>query len=80
MVFIITYWLLHFYVKKSQTQLKGIYFMAKKKEIRAVIRMKSTESDHVYYTEKNRRNDPSRMELRRFDPIVRHHVVYRETK
>jgi large subunit ribosomal protein L33 len=54
--------------------------MAKKKDIRSVIRMKSTESDHVYYTEKNRRNDPTRMELRRFDPVVRHHVVYRETK
>jgi large subunit ribosomal protein L33 len=34
----------------------------------------------MYYTEKNRRNDPNRLELRRYDPIVRKHVLYRETR
>jgi large subunit ribosomal protein L33 len=34
----------------------------------------------MYLTEKNRRNDTGRLELRKFDPIVRKHVVYRETK
>ncbi|MFM7583699.1 MAG: 50S ribosomal protein L33, partial [Caldilinea sp.] len=29
---------------------------------------------------KNRRNDSGRIELRKFDPIVRRHVVYRESK
>jgi large subunit ribosomal protein L33 len=29
---------------------------------------------------KNRRNDPSRLELKKYDPIVRRHVSYRETK
>lgn len=53
---------------------------SKKKDIRIVIKLKSTESEHVYYTEKNRRNDPSRLELRKYDPIVRRHVLYRETK
>ncbi len=52
----------------------------KKKDIRMVIKLKSTESDHVYYTEKNRRNDPGRLELRKYDPIIRRHVLYRETK
>ncbi len=54
--------------------------MAKKKGVRILVKLKSTESGHIYYTEKNRRNDPQRMELRRYDPFVRKHVLYRETK
>ena len=45
-----------------------------------MIKMRSTESSHMYLTEKNRRNDPNRLELRKFDPTIRKHVIYRETK
>jgi len=45
-----------------------------------VIRLKSTASGHFYLTEKNRKNDPSRLELRRYDPFVRRHVMYKEEK
>jgi large subunit ribosomal protein L33 len=34
----------------------------------------------MYYTEKNRRNTTTRLELRKYDPIVRKHVIYKETK
>jgi large subunit ribosomal protein L33 len=54
--------------------------MAKKKGVRIIVKMRSTESAHMYLTEKNRRNDPSRMELKKYDPTVRRHVLYRETK
>jgi len=54
--------------------------MAKKKGVRIIIKMRSTESPHVYWTEKNRRNDPQRLELRKYDPVVRKHVLYREAK
>lgn len=54
--------------------------MAKKKGVRIVVRMRSTESAHTYTTEKNCRNDPSRIELRKYDPVVRRHVIYREQK
>ncbi len=54
--------------------------MARRKGARILIKMKSTKSGHMYYTEKNRRNDPQRLELRRYDPVVRKHVIYRETK
>jgi large subunit ribosomal protein L33 len=54
--------------------------MAKKKDIRMVVKMQSTESPHMYYTEKNRRNNPQRIELRKFDPIVRKHVLFKESK
>ncbi|MEI6179847.1 MAG: 50S ribosomal protein L33 [Chloroflexales bacterium] len=54
--------------------------MAAKKGNRIVIKLKSPESGHTYTTMKNRRNDPSRLELRKYDPVVRKHVKYRETK
>lgn len=55
--------------------------MAKKtKGNRVLIKLQSTESGHIYYTEKSRRNDPQRLELRKYDPVVRRHVLYRETK
>jgi len=54
--------------------------MAKRRGVRILVKMRSTESPHFYYTEKNRRNDPNRLELRKFDPVVRKHVMYRETK
>lgn len=54
--------------------------MARKKGDRIVIKLRSTESSHVYLTEKNKRNDVSRRELRRYDPTLRRHVIYRETR
>ncbi|MGC9349649.1 MAG: 50S ribosomal protein L33 [Anaerolineae bacterium] len=51
-----------------------------KKGNRIIVKMKSTESGHMYYTQKNRRNDPQRLEMRKYDPFVRRHVLYRETK
>ena len=54
--------------------------MAKRKGARVLVKMKSTESGHQYLTEKNRRNDPQRLELKKYDPMVRRHVLYRETK
>ena len=55
--------------------------MAKKsKAIRLIIKMKSTESDYVYYTQKNRRNNTTRLELRKYDPTLRRHVVFREDR
>ena len=54
--------------------------MAKKKGARILVKMRSTESSHMYWTEKNRRNDPGRLELRKFDPILRKHVLFREAK
>ncbi len=53
--------------------------MAKKGQ-RIVIKLRSTKSGHMYVTSKNRRNDSGRLELKKYDPIVRKHVVYRETK
>lgn len=51
-----------------------------KKGTRVVVKLKSTESGHMYITYKNRRNDQGRLELKKYDPLVRRHVLYRETK
>lgn len=55
--------------------------MAKKsKEARSYVKMQSSESAHCYFTEKNRRNTADRLELKKYDPIVRKHVTYKEAK
>jgi large subunit ribosomal protein L33 len=51
-----------------------------KKGNRMVVKLKSTESGHMYITTKNRRTTTARLELKKYDPLVRRHVIYRETK
>ena len=51
-----------------------------KKGNRVLVKLKSTESGHMYYTQKNRRTDQGRLEMKKYDPIVRKHVLYKETK
>ena len=50
-------------------------------EVRQAIKLRSTAgTGHVYMTTKSRRNTPDRLELRKYDPVVRRHVVYREER
>jgi large subunit ribosomal protein L33 len=50
-------------------------------ELRPVITLRSTAgTGHTYATRKNRRNDADRLVLRKFDPVVRRHVEFRETR
>jgi len=43
-------------------------------------KMKSSASPHMYHTFKNKTNTPGRLELMKYDPVVRKHVPYKETK
>lgn len=55
--------------------------MARKKEgARIKIKMASSESGFFYTTKKNRRNTPTKLELKKYDPMVRKHVIFREKK
>ena len=54
--------------------------MAKKSAIRAVIRLKSSESPHMYSTYKNKKNTPDKLVFKKYDPVVRKHVEYKEAK
>ncbi|MCH4159926.1 50S ribosomal protein L33 [Bifidobacterium sp.] len=54
---------------------------SKSSEIRPVITLRSTEgTGFTYTTRKNRRNTPDRVELLKYDPIVRRRVIFRETR
>ena len=47
---------------------------------RVQVKLKSTESPHKYYTTKNKRKTTERLELKKYDPVVRRHVNYKEEK
>lgn len=50
-------------------------------EVRPVIKLHSTAgTGYAYVTRKNRRNDPDRMVLRKYDPVARRHVDFREER
>jgi len=49
--------------------------------MREKIRLVSTaDTGHFYTTIKNKRNTPGKMEIKKFDPVVRKHVIYKEAK
>ena len=35
---------------------------------------------HFYTTTKNKRTMPEKMEIKKFDPVIRKHVMYKENK
>ena len=47
---------------------------------RVQVKLRSSESPHRYYTVKNKRNTPGRIEIKKYDPVVRKPVVYKEEK
>ncbi|MDT0268534.1 50S ribosomal protein L33 [Streptomyces sp. DSM 44915] len=50
-------------------------------DLRPVIKLRSTEgTGYTYVTRKNRRNNPDRLELRKYDPVLRRHVLFREER
>ena len=51
-----------------------------KKGNRQIIRLKSSASPHVYSTYKNKKNTATRIEISKYDPVVRKHVMYKEEK
>jgi large subunit ribosomal protein L33 len=55
--------------------------MRKGSELRPIVRLRSTAgTGYTYVTRKSRRNDPERMAIRKFDPVVRRHVEFREER
>lgn len=55
--------------------------MAKKNDLRPLIKLRSTAgTGYTYVTRKNRRNDPDRITLRKYDPVIRQHVEFKEAR
>ena len=50
-------------------------------DIRPIIKLRSTAgTGFTYVTRKNRRNDPDRITLKKYDPRIRRHVDFREER
>ena len=55
--------------------------MAKTNTKRKLVGLVSEESgNRVYYTTKNTQNTPDKISLRKYDPKLRKHVIFTETK
>ena len=51
------------------------------KGIREKIKLVSSAgTGHFYTTTKNKRTKPEKLELKKFDPVVRQHGIYKEAK
>ena len=51
------------------------------KSARDKIRLVSSAgTGHFYTTDKNKKNTPGKMEIKKYDPVVRKHVMYMEAK
>lgn len=51
--------------------------MASKRE---KVKLKSSKSTYIYHTIKNKSKTPGRITLKKFDPLIREHVEFKETK
>lgn len=51
------------------------------KGIREKIKLESSAgTGHFYTTTKNKRNTPDKMVFKKYDPVARKHVEYKETR
>ena len=50
---------------------------SKRDKIRLV---SSADTGHFYTTDKNKKTTPEKIELMKFDPVARKHVVFKESK
>ncbi|TCC11449.1 50S ribosomal protein L33 [Kribbella soli] len=55
--------------------------MAKRNDLRPIVKLRSTAgTGSTYVTRKNRRNNPDRLVIRKYDPKLRTHVDFREER
>ena len=47
---------------------------------RVTIKLKSSESPYMYHVKKNKQNTPDRLEIKKYDPVVRKHVMFKEVR
>ena len=48
---------------------------------REIIKLVSSAgTGHYYTTTKNKRQHPEKLEVKKYDPVVRKHVMYKEAK
>lgn len=47
---------------------------------REIIKLKSSKSKHIRTTTKNKKANPARIEISKYDPVAREHAIYKESK
>jgi large subunit ribosomal protein L33 len=40
----------------------------------------SADTGYIYYTTKNKRKQTAKLELKKYDPVARKHVIFKEAK
>lgn len=54
---------------------------ARRQDLRPIITLRSTAGTGAsYVTRKNRRTTPERLVLRKYDPVLRRHVEFKESR
>ncbi|HUP91278.1 MAG TPA: 50S ribosomal protein L33 [Solimonas sp.] len=54
--------------------------MAKKKEVEKIKLVSTANTGYYYTTTKNRKNTPDKFEFKKYDPVARKHVAFKEAK
>ena len=54
--------------------------MAKNTKVEKIKLESTAGTGHFYTTSKNRMNTTEKLELKKYDPVVRKHVMYKEKK
>lgn len=70
----------------ATTAFRQVTTMAKKKGVRLIVTLECTEAKAEggtpsrYVTQKNRRNTPERLELKKYNPFLRRYTLHKEIK
>ena len=54
--------------------------MARKKEVEKIKLVSTANTGYYYTTTKNRKNTPDKFEFKKYDPVARKHVAFKEAK
>jgi len=54
--------------------------MAKGNRVQVILECTEKPGSSRYVTTKNRRNTPERLELRKYNPVLRKHTIHKEIK
>ncbi len=54
--------------------------MAKKKDVEKIKLVSTADTGYYYTTTKNRKNTPDKFLFKKYDPVVRKHVEFKEAK
>ncbi|NKF24568.1 50S ribosomal protein L33 [Solimonas marina] len=52
----------------------------KKKDVEKIRLVSTADTGYFYTTTKNRKNTPDKFEFKKYDPVARKHVAFKEAK